>query len=68
MALSFITQTSNVEAYAGQFICISYRTPDWTDAQLLGAFLGGLKVELQDDVVAQGPSSLANTIELARIY
>lgn len=52
MALSHITQTTTVEAYVGQFIRLSCRTPDWTDAQLLGAFLGGLKDELQDDVVA----------------
>ncbi|KAM2016813.1 hypothetical protein ACFX16_047188 [Malus domestica] len=68
MALSHITQTTNVEAYVSQFIRLSCRTPDWTDAQLLGAFLGGLKDELQDDVVAQGQSSLARAIELARIY
>lgn len=51
-------------------ISFAYRAPtsDWTDAQLLGVFLGGLKDELQDDVVAQGPTSLAWAIELARIY
>ena len=68
MALSHISQTGSVEQYVGHFIRLSCRTPDWSDAQLLGAFLGGLKEELQDDVVAQGPSSLARAIELARIY
>ncbi|KAM1805116.1 hypothetical protein ACFX12_030902 [Malus domestica] len=67
MALSHITQTGS-EDYVGHFIQFSCRTPDWSDAQLLGAFLEGLKDELQDDVVASGPSSLARAIELARIY
>ncbi|XP_068307393.1 uncharacterized protein [Pyrus communis] len=68
MALSHISQTTIVEAYVGHFISPSCRTLDWTDAQLLGAFLGGLKDELQDDVVAQGPVSLSRAIELAQIY
>ncbi|TQD76710.1 hypothetical protein C1H46_037744 [Malus baccata] len=68
MALSHISQTGSVEQYVGHFIRLSCHTLDWSDAQLLGAFLGGLKEELQDDVVAQGPSSLTRAIELARIY
>lgn len=68
MAMSHISQTTTVEAYVGHFICLSCPIPDWTDAQLLGAFLGDLKDELQDDVVAQRPTSLARAIELAGIY
>lgn len=56
MALSHISQTTIIEAYVGHFISLSCRTLDWTDAQLLGAFLGSLKDELQDDVIAQGPA------------
>ncbi|XP_008386797.3 uncharacterized protein [Malus domestica] len=40
----------------------------WTDAQLLGVFLDGLKMDLKDDVLALGPRSLARTIDLTRIY
>lgn len=61
MAISHITQTSTVKAYVGHFICLSCCILDWTDVQLLGAFLGGLKDELQDNVVAQAPSSLTST-------
>ncbi|KAM1833626.1 hypothetical protein ACFX13_023424 [Malus domestica] len=68
MALSHIIQTTTIEAYMGQFIRLSCRTPNWTDAQLLGAFLGGLKDKLHDDVVALSPSSLACAIKLARIF
>lgn len=68
MALSHITQTGSIEGYVGRFIRLSCRTPDWSDEQLLGAFLEGFKEELQDDVVAQCPVSLAHAIELARIY
>ncbi|KAM1333567.1 hypothetical protein ACFX2F_009595 [Malus domestica] len=68
MALSHITQTKSVETYVGQFIWLSCRTLDWSDEQFLGAFLGGLKEDLQDDVVAQRPTSIAWVIELVRIY
>lgn len=57
-----------VKAYVGYFIRLSCRTPDWTDAQLLDAFLGDLKDELQDDIIAQGLAFLAQAIELAQIY
>ncbi|KAM0964093.1 hypothetical protein ACFX2A_023494 [Malus domestica] len=68
MALSHIIQTTTIEAYMGQFIHLSCRTTNWIDAQLLGAFLGGLKDKLHDDVVALSPSSLACAIELAHIF
>ncbi|KAM1576648.1 hypothetical protein ACFX10_032941 [Malus domestica] len=68
MALSHITQIGSVEDYVARFIRLSCWTLDWSDEQLLGTFLGGLKEDLQDDVVAQRPASLARAIELARIY
>lgn len=58
----------SVEDYVGRFIRLSCRTPDWSDEQLLRAFLGGFKEDLQDDVVAQRPASLTRAIEVAQIY
>lgn len=68
MSFSHVAQKGSLEAYVNDFIRLSCRAQGWTDAQLLGVFLGGLKSDLQDDVLALGPHSLARAIELAHIY
>lgn len=40
----------------------------WSDSQLLGSFIGKLKLEIPDDILAQAPCFLAPTVELSRIY
>ncbi|KAI5352798.1 hypothetical protein L3X38_005690 [Prunus dulcis] len=68
MGLSHNKQTGSVAEYVGLFIKLSCRAVGWTDEQLLGTFVGGLKEDIQDDVIALEPHSLARAMELAQIF
>ncbi|XP_048446014.1 uncharacterized protein LOC103952495 [Pyrus x bretschneideri] len=68
MSFSHVLQKGSLEDYINDFICLSCRAEGWIDQQILGAFIGGLKMELQNDILAQGPHFLSQAIELACIY
>ncbi|CAL2229891.1 unnamed protein product [Prunus armeniaca] len=57
-----------VAEFVAQLIKLSCRAVGWTDELLLGVFVGGLKEEIQDDVLALEPKNLARAMELAQIY
>lgn len=40
----------------------------WSDAQLMGVFIGGLHDELQDKGLAMSPDSFTRAIELAQLF
>ncbi|VVA13430.1 PREDICTED: Transposon [Prunus dulcis] len=68
VALSWIRKMGSVAEFVAQFIKLSCRAVGWTDELLLGVFVGGLKEEIQDDVLALEPKNLARAMELAQIY
>lgn len=45
-SFSYVSQKGFLEAYFNEFIRLSCRAQGWTDEQLLGVFLGRLKLEL----------------------
>lgn len=52
MSFSHVSKKGSLEAYINDFIGLSLWAQGWFDSQLLGVFLGGLKLELQDDILA----------------
>ncbi|PRQ45269.1 putative retrotransposon gag domain, aspartic peptidase domain-containing protein [Rosa chinensis] len=68
VSLSHMQQTSSVDAFINEFTTLAYRAPEWSDANLLSIFLGGLKPAIRHDVVAIEPRSLAYAQRLARRY
>lgn len=44
--LSHLQQSSSLDDYIQTFTKLSCRTPDWSDAQLLPVFCGGLKPDI----------------------
>lgn len=68
VALSRIRQVGSVAEFVAQFIKLSCRVMGWTDEFLLGVFVGGLKEDIKDDVLALEPKNLARAMELAQIY
>ncbi|XP_040372783.1 uncharacterized protein LOC121052244 [Rosa chinensis] len=68
VSLSHMQQTSSVDAFINEFTTLAYRAPEWSDANLLSIFIGGLKPAIRHDVVAIEPRSLAYAQRLARRY
>lgn len=68
VSLSHIKQAGFVRDYIALFIKLSCRAHGWSNEQLMGVFIGGLRYELQDEVLALNLASLAKAMELAQLF
>ena len=64
--LAKIRQTSTVQEYQTRFEMLSNQTHDWSQKQLLGTFIEGLKPEIRGEVKARQPYTLMAAISFAR--
>ncbi|RZS18221.1 hypothetical protein BHM03_00050454 [Ensete ventricosum] len=62
-----IRQTSTIQKYQSMFERLSNQTENWSDKQLLGTFIEGLKPEIREEVKARQPYTLMAAISFARI-
>ncbi|XP_004296076.1 PREDICTED: uncharacterized protein LOC101299658 [Fragaria vesca subsp. vesca] len=67
-ALSHLQQKTTVDAFISEFTLLACRVPEWSDADLVPMFIGGLKSEIQQDVAVMEPRSLAVAQRIARRY
>ena len=63
--LAKIQQTSTIQAYQTKFEKLSYLACDWTDRQLLGTFIEGLKPEIKGEVKVWQPRTVTTAISFA---
>ncbi|RZS16906.1 hypothetical protein BHM03_00048977 [Ensete ventricosum] len=60
--LTKIRQTSTMQEYQTKFEKLSYLAHDWTDRQLLGMFIKGLKPKIKGEVKARQPRTVTVVI------
>ncbi|RWW80631.1 hypothetical protein BHE74_00011016 [Ensete ventricosum] len=65
--LTKIWLTSTIQEYQTRFEKLLYLARDWTDQQLLGTFIEGLKPEIKWEVKARQPCTIV-AISFARIH
>ncbi|RWV88959.1 hypothetical protein BHE74_00052496 [Ensete ventricosum] len=65
--LTKIRQTSTIQEYQTSFKNLFYLACDWTDRQLLGPFIEGLKPEIKGKDKARQPHTITTVISFARI-
>ncbi|RRT42226.1 hypothetical protein B296_00039088 [Ensete ventricosum] len=63
-----IRQTSTVQEYQTRFKHLSNQTQDWSEKQLQGTVIEGLKPEIKCEVKAQQPYTLRAAISFACIH
>ncbi|XP_014519802.1 uncharacterized protein LOC106776848 [Vigna radiata var. radiata] len=63
-----LMQTGSVQDYYVQFTALANRVHGVTSEALLDCFIGGLKLEIRRDVVAQSPTTLMRSVSLAKLY
>ena len=63
--LAKIQQTFIIQEYQTRFEKLSYLARDWTDHQLLGTFIEGLKPEIKGEVKARQPRTVITVIFFA---
>lgn len=66
-ALSKIRQTGSLREYQKEFERLMNKTDNWSEAALVGTFLGGLKDSIADNVRMFSPTTLRAVINLARL-
>ncbi|CAL9012350.1 unnamed protein product, partial [Prunus brigantina] len=57
-SLSHIQQTGSLADYLALFTKLACRAPEWSDTQLKGVFIGGLREEIRFDVQTLQPNTL----------
>ncbi|CAA0830167.1 Unknown protein, partial [Striga hermonthica] len=67
-ALSKIKQAGSLWDYQREFERIASRVRNWPESALVGAFVGGLKVELVAEVRMDRPRSMRASMESARLH
>ncbi|RZS22126.1 hypothetical protein BHM03_00054864 [Ensete ventricosum] len=60
-------KTSTIQEYQTRFEKLSYLAHDWTDWQLLGTFIEGLKLEIKWELKARQPHTVTAVISFAQI-
>ncbi|RWW32274.1 hypothetical protein GW17_00003069 [Ensete ventricosum] len=65
--LAKIRQTSTIQEYQTRFKRLSNQTENWSEKQLSGTFIEGLKPEIREEVKARQPYTLMATISFAHI-
>lgn len=68
VALSCVRQVDSVAEYVAHFIKLSCCAVGWTDELLLAFFVGSLKEDIQDGILALEPKRLARAMELSQIF
>lgn len=66
-ALSKIHQTGSLREYQKEFERLMNKVDNWSEAALVGSFLGGLKDTIADNVRMFSPTTLRSVINLARL-
>ena len=62
-----IRQTSTVLEYQGRFERLSKRTCDWSEKQLLGTFIEGLRLDIRREVKMNQPRTMKVALSFARL-
>ncbi|KAG6484232.1 hypothetical protein ZIOFF_061027 [Zingiber officinale] len=65
--LAKIRQTSTVLEYQGRFERLSNRTRDWSEKQLLGTFIEGLRLDIRREVKMNQPRTMKAALSFARL-
>ncbi|RRT78066.1 hypothetical protein B296_00018271, partial [Ensete ventricosum] len=65
--LAKIRQSSTIQEYQTRFERLSNQTENWSEKQLLGTYIEGLKLEIRGDVKARQLYTLMATISFVRI-
>ncbi|XP_042401280.1 uncharacterized protein LOC121991335 [Zingiber officinale] len=65
--LAKIQQTSTVLEYQGRFERLSNRTRDWSEKQLLGTFIEGLRLDIRQEVKMNQPRTMKAALSFARL-
>ncbi|KAG6488248.1 hypothetical protein ZIOFF_057007 [Zingiber officinale] len=65
--LAKIRQTSTLLEYQGRFERLSNRTRDWSEKQLLGTFIEGLRLDIRREVKMNQPRTMKATLSFARL-
>lgn len=66
--LSKICQLSSLRDYQKEFKRLGNWVQGWTQKALVGTFIGGLKLEIVDDIRMFKPRTLKDAISLAHIH
>ncbi|KAI5337572.1 hypothetical protein L3X38_016843 [Prunus dulcis] len=64
-SLSHIQQIGSLANYLTHFSGLARKAPEWSDTQLKGVFVGGLREELRFDVQALQPNTLSEAKRLS---
>ncbi|KAG6531914.1 hypothetical protein ZIOFF_005750 [Zingiber officinale] len=65
--LAKIRQTSTVLEYQGRFERLSNQTRDWSEKQLLGTFIEGLRLDIRREVKMNQPRTMKPALSFARL-
>ncbi|KAG6484069.1 hypothetical protein ZIOFF_060863 [Zingiber officinale] len=65
--LAKIRQTSTVLEYQGRFERLSNRTRDWSEKQLLGTFIEGLRLDIRREVKMNQPRTMKAALSFAQL-
>jgi len=63
-----LVQLHTVQDYYNQFTTLANRVQGVTTEALIDCFVGGLKPDIQRDVIAQSPTTLLRCVSLAKLY
>ncbi|RZS14395.1 hypothetical protein BHM03_00046067 [Ensete ventricosum] len=66
--LAKIRQISTVQEYQSRFECLSNRTRDWSEIQLVRKFIEGLNPEIQCEVKARHPRTMIAVVSFASVH
>lgn len=66
-ALSRVKQTGSLRDYQKEFERLGNRLHGWTQQALVGTFMGGLKLEISEEIRMFRPKTLNEAISLARM-
>ena len=63
-----LSQIGSVHDYYTQFIALANRVQGVTSEALIDCFVGGLKPDIQHDVIAQSPTTPLCCVSLAKLF
>ena len=63
-----LSQVGSVHDYYTQFTALANRVQGVTSEALIDCFVGGLKPDIQRDVIAQSPATLLRCVSLAKLF
>ncbi|RZR74099.1 hypothetical protein BHM03_00032151 [Ensete ventricosum] len=66
--LTKIHQTSTVQEYQSRVECLSNRTRDWSEIQLVRKFIEGLNPEIRCEVKARHPRTMIAVVSFASVH